>query len=219
MALYEAIQNGYHISCLATFAPAQPNFLAHPLDVIKLQAQALGLPHHVLLITPPFEQSYEAGLSKLRDELGIGCVITGDIAQVDGQPNWIRERCRTIGLEVHKPLWGRDRNTLLRQLLDRKIKACFSCVKTVWLSDEWIGRELNDATIAELHIIREHSGLDLCGEEGEYHTLVTNGPMFRQSIAIDAYSTRVKDSLAFMEIHHAHLNNQIKYQAPSIVAD
>lgn len=201
LALYEAAQSGYHIRCLVTFAPAQPDFLAHPLSVIKMQAQALGLPHHVLTISAPFETSYEAGLRKLHDEMGIQCVITGDIAEVDGNANWIRERCRPLGLHVHTPLWGRDRNTLLQQLLEKGFKVQISCVNTRWLDASWVGRELTESAIAELHVIRGQNGLDLCGEEGEYHTLVIDGPHFTHGIDIQPYSTRRADALAYMHIH------------------
>ena len=205
MALYEAGQNGYRIRCLVTFAPPEPDFLAHPLGFIKMQAQALGLPHHVFPISAPFEQSYEASLRRLRDEMDIHCVVTGDIAEVDGNPNWIRERSRPVGMRVHTPLWERDRNVLLRQLLDRGFKTRFSCVNTRWLDESWVGRELDDAAIAELRIIREQTGLDLCGEEGEYHTMVTDGPPFTRGIDIRSYSKRIAGSLAYMEIHESAL--------------
>jgi diphthine-ammonia ligase len=205
MALYEAGQNGYRVSCLVTFAPPEPDFLAHPLCILRLQAKALGLPHYVLPIRAPFESSYETSLRSLRDEMGISCVVTGDISEVGGYPNWIRERSRPAGINVHTPLWNRDRNTLLRQLLDRRFKARFSCVDTHWLDAEWIGRELDDQAIAELRIIRERTGLDICGEEGEYHTLVTDGPQFSQRIDVRSYSARVADSLAYMEIHESKL--------------
>ncbi len=205
MALYEADQNGYCVRCLVTFAPPEPDFLAHPLSFIKMQAQVLALPHHVLPISAPFEQSYETSLRRLRDEMGIDCVITGDIAAADGNPNWIRERSRAVGISVHTPLWGRDQNTLLQQLLDRGFKARFSCVKTRWLDESWIGRELDDSALAELRSIRKQNGLDLCGEEGEYHTLVTDGPRFTRGIDIRSYSTRVAGSLAYMAIHELEL--------------
>lgn len=207
MALHEAIDDGYRIRCLVTFAPQNPDFLAHPLSLIKLQAQALALPHQILPITAPFDKSYEAGLRRLRDEMDIGCVVTGDIAEVDGNSNWIRERSRPIGLSVHTPLWGRDRNTLLQQLLDRGFKARFSCVNTRWLNEDWVGRELDAAAMAELRIIREQNGLDLCGEEGEYHTMVVDGPCFTRGIDILSYTKRVSDSLAYMEIHEMGLRD------------
>lgn len=205
MALYEAGQNGYDVRCLVTFAPAKPDFLAHPLRFIQLQARALALPHYVLPVSAPFDKSYETGLRRLRDEMDIQCVVTGDIAEVDGNPNWIRERSRPVGLDVQTPLWGRDRNTLLQQLLDSGFKARISCVNTRWLDQSWIGRELNDAAIAELRLIRDQNGLDLCGEEGEYHTLVIDGPQFTRSIDIRAFSTRTSDALAYMDIHELEL--------------
>lgn len=209
MALYEAGQNGYRVRCLVTFAPPAPDFLAHPLGFIKMQAQALALPHYVLPIRAPFEESYETGLRRLRDEMDIDCVVTGDIAEVEGNPNWIRERSRPVGMSVHTPLWGRDRNVLLRQLLERGFKARFSCVKTRWLDENWIGRELDDAAMAELRIVRERTGLDLCGEEGEYHTLVVDGPPFTRGIDIRSYSKRTADSLAYMEVHEMSLVDHV----------
>lgn len=90
-------------------------------------------------------------------------------------------------------------------LLDRGFKARFSCVKTRWLDENWIGRELNESALAGLRSIREQNGLDLCGEDGEYHTLVTDGPRFTRGIDIRSYSKRVAGSLAYMEIHELQL--------------
>ena len=208
LALYEAGRDGYDVRCLVTFAPSNPNFLAHPPAFIKMQAQALALPHHILPISEPFEKSYEAALCKLREEMGINTVITGDIAEVGGSPNWIRERSRPVGMNVHTPLWGRERLALLQQQLASGFKAIFSCVNTRWLAAGWVGRELDDAAIAELRGIRDRTGLDLCGEEGEYHTLVTDGPSFAHAIHICSHSKRTRDLLAYMEIHELELAAQ-----------
>jgi diphthamide synthase (EF-2-diphthine--ammonia ligase) len=119
----------------------------------------LALPHHVLPVIPPFESGYETGLRRLQDEMGIDCVITGDISEVGGNPNWV-------------------------------------------------GRELDDAALAELQRVREQAGLDLCGEEGEYHTLVIDGPSFTRAIDIRSHAVRTMASLAYMEIHHAELRER-----------
>jgi len=205
LALFEAGRNGYCIRCLVTFAPPQPDFLAHPLSFIKLQAQALALPHYVMPIREPFEESYETALAGLRTEMNIDTVITGDIAEVGGSPNWIRERSRPAGLKVHTPLWGRDRGVLLEQLLANGFEVIFSCIKTRWLPEDWVGRKLNDQAVAALRAVRQDTGLDLCGEEGEYHTLVTNGPHFTRAIEICSYSRRAINSMAHMEIHELEL--------------
>src|SRR6185437_14025318 len=154
LALYEASRSGYHVRCLVTFAPPQPDFLAHPLAFMKLQAEALGLPHYVLPVREPFEEGYETHLRQMRSE-GIEVVVTGDIAEVGGSPNWIRERSRPVGMEVHTPLWGRDRENLLEQLLIHRFEVLFSCVKKRWLTESWVGRLLNEPAIADLRAVRE----------------------------------------------------------------
>ena len=205
MALYEAGNCGFHISCLVTFAPVKPDFRAHPLAVMTMQAEVLGLPHYVLPVSEPYDKSYECGLRRLREEHGIDCVVTGDIAEVNGYPNWIRERSRPVGMEVYTPLWGRDRDTLMAQLLGRSFRVCISCVDTRWLDQSWVGRELDEAAVEELHAIRRINGLDLCGENGEYHTMVIGGPQFAQCIDIRSYSKCMTDLLVYTEIQVSKL--------------
>jgi uncharacterized protein (TIGR00290 family) len=204
LALHEAARAGYRIERLVTFAPPEPRFLAHPLALLALQAEAIGLPHQIVTIRAPFAEGYEAALRALRDE-GIAAVITGDIARVGGSPNWIRERCRPVGMEVHTPLWGRDRAAVLETLIRERFAVRFSCVATRWLDPSWVGRVLDERAIAELREVRARTGLDLCGEEGEYHTLVTDGPPFARAIELRAFATRVIDGLAHIEIREMAL--------------
>jgi uncharacterized protein (TIGR00290 family) len=208
LALHEARQDGCLIRCLLTFAPPEPDFLAHPLVFMKLQAEALALPHFLWTVREPFHESYEAGLRWLKEAIGIDTVITGDIAEVAGNSNWIRERSRPVGMRVRTPLWGRDRIELLEQLLALRFEVVFSCVKTRWLTAEWIGRELDHATIASLRALRAQNGLDLCGEEGEYHTLVTDAPQFKRRLRLGAFRVREREDLAYLEIERAELTDK-----------
>src|SRR5579875_2179050 len=114
LALHAAAAHGCEARCLVTFAPPEPDFLAHPLPVMALQARSLGLPHRVLTVAKPFETGYEAALRTLRDEAGIECVVTGDIAAVDGRPTGspsaampsaCRRACRS-GAAIAKRCWG-----------------------------------------------------------------------------------------------------------------
>ena len=99
LALHEAQIAGCSVRCLVTFAPPQPAFLAHPLSIMALQAQALALPHLVWPVREPFADDYEAGVRWLKETRGIDTVITGDIAEVAGHPNWIRERATRLGMD------------------------------------------------------------------------------------------------------------------------
>jgi len=208
LALHEARLDGYHVSCLVTFAPPEPDFLAHPLAFMKLQAEAMALPHFLWTVQEPFHESYEAGLRLLKETQGINTVITGDIAEVAGNPNWIRERSKPVGMNVLTPLWRCKRIELLRRLLAMRFRVVFSCVKTRWLSAQWIGRELDQAAIASLCSLRKQNGLDLCGEEGEYHTLVTDAPEFDRCLRLGAFHVREREGLAYMEIDRAELTDK-----------
>ncbi len=208
LALHEARQAGCCVRCLVTFAPPKPDFLAHPVSFMKLQAEALALPHWLWPVHEPFHEGYEAGLHWLKATMGIDTVVTGDIAEVAGHPNWIRERARPVGMNVLTPLWGRDRSELLQRLLALQFKVIFSCVKTRWLGAEWVGRDLDPEAIASLRALRQQNGLDLCGEEGEYHTLVTDAPEFNRRVRLGAFQVRERGDLAYLEMERVELTDK-----------
>ena len=197
LALHEARRSGLLVEELVTFAPPLPVFLAHPLPFLKLQAAAMGLRHRVITIRPPVEDGYALAVKALQSE-GIGTLVTGDIAEVGGSPNWMREVSRGTGLEVLTPLWGRDRRGLLSDLLDGGFKAVFSLVKRPWFTPEWVGRALNRIAVAELASLVPSP--DLCGENGEYHTLVLDGPIFKNALQLAAFGVGEKDGMMYMEI-------------------
>ena len=205
LALLDATRSGYDVCCLATFAPPNAEFLAHPLNVIRVQAEALQVSHFLLEVREPFEQGYERALADLRDRTGVTGVVTGDISEVDGQPNWITARTRAIGMRAHAPLWGHDRAGLLRRLTDAGFSTLISCVDTRWLDASWAGRTLDREAIADLEAIRRRNGMDLCGENGEYHTLVVDGPMFASRLEIGLRTRYRAGSLACVDAREVSL--------------
>ncbi|WP_336288987.1 hypothetical protein [Aeromonas dhakensis] len=197
-ALCHAREAGHQVVALATFAPPSPRFLAHPLSQVRRQAAALGLPHLLVTIEAPFDLGYERALTKLKEEWQLDGVVTGDIDSVAGAPNWIRERCRPLGLTVHTPLWQLSREALLADLLTRGIVAHLSCVDTRVLTPEWVGRTLDAATLAELQQLATTQGFDACGEQGEYHTMVTDGPGFAAPLVLGRWQVARQEPLAYL---------------------
>jgi diphthine-ammonia ligase len=199
LALYETEMSGYRINCLVTFAPSQERFLAHPIAFMRLQAQALDLPHHVITVEEPYERGYENAISSLKDECGINALVTGDISEIAGHPtNWMADRSVRCGIDLLRPLWHRDRLELLNRLLSLRFKILFSCVKRPWFTEEWLGLELSQDSIERLCELSERTGLDMCGEQGEYHTLVLDGPRFKKSIKMHSFSKHVDDSTMYI---------------------
>ncbi|MBF8449010.1 adenine nucleotide alpha hydrolase [Aeromonas dhakensis] len=197
-ALCHAREAGHQVVALATFAPPSPRFLAHPLSQVRRQAAALGLPHLLVTIEAPFDLGYERALTKLKDEWQLDGVVTGDIDSVGGAPNWIRERCRPLGLTVHTPLWQQPREALLADLLARGIVAHLSCVDTDVLTPEWVGRVLDKGALAELQQLAATRGFDACGEQGEYHTMVTDGPGFAAPLVLGRWQVARQEQLAYL---------------------
>ena len=204
LALHEAHKIGMHIRCLVTFVPRNPVFLAHPLPFIEQQALAIGLRHIQLCVTEPLEESYDAAIRSLQID-GIDTLVTGDIAEVAGHSNWIGECSQRLGIRLARPLWGHERADLLEQMLALRFRVVFSCVKTLWIAESWLGRELDGDSVAELHALRQRTGLDLCGENGEYHTLVTDAPLFQKRVRIVKWTRQSEASLAYMLIRQTEL--------------
>jgi uncharacterized protein (TIGR00290 family) len=200
LALHGERLAGRSIACLATFAPPGASFRAHPLEVMAAQAAALRLPHRVLEVVEPFEQGYRDALERLCREEGLARIVTGDIAEVAGLLNWIRQRCQGLDVEVVMPLWHRPREELMGKLLGAGFQAVLSCVKRPWFEADWLGRRLDAACVADLRRLVETAGLDLCGENGEYHTVVLDGPGFAESLEIAASTPREEGDVMYLEI-------------------
>lgn len=198
LALIEARAAGIEVAALATFVPPQPGFKAHPLPALRLQAKALQLPFFELEVSPPFTVAYEDRLRYLCSALEATVLVTGDIDLIDGQPNWIRERANALGLTCEMPLWRLEREDILQRLLSSGLDIMFSCVRVPPFSLQWPGRRLDEAAVAELISLRDERGIDICGENGEYHTLVLSGPGYSHKLEIATNKVVFEDGLAFL---------------------
>ena len=199
MAFYKAHLAGHEIVNLLTFIPGKANFLAHPISFMKRQANAIALPHYEAELNMPLKESYEKAIRSFKEKYKIDALITGDIAEVDGQPNWIRQRCSHNGIEVLTPLWGADRYQVLSEFLSYGFRAIISCIKIGSLTEEWLGRELNEESLDRLAGLSGKTGIDICGENGEYHTLVFDGPIFKKRVIIGNYSKHANNSVMYIK--------------------
>lgn len=182
LAMHMSMQAGVCIDCLVTFAPTNARFRSHPLHIMQSQTNAIGRPWQRMEIVEPYFDSYRQALARLRDERGIGCVVTGDIAEVDGHPNWIRQCAEGLGIDVATPLWGMDRAEMLDALVSESFVAVITAVKLSALDSAWIGRQIDRRTADELLDLQESRGVDACGENGEFHTMVVNAPFFARGV-------------------------------------
>jgi uncharacterized protein (TIGR00290 family) len=188
LAMQLAKEAGYEVSALVTFHAPLTEFRAHPKVWMELQSRSLGIPHLFVEINEPFVHQYEVQLRKLKDQLGVTVVVSGDISEVHGNTNWISDRAKVAGLEVFLPLWKKEREEVMDLLLRSGFEVVLTLVKKPWLDERFVGERMTGKLLETFRDLGKQNGLDLCGEQGEYHTMVLNGPGYRFPITLESYS-------------------------------
>lgn len=205
LACYKALAQGHDVTNLVTFIWETPS-LAHPMPLIALQSKALGIKHTEARVKEPYFEQYREAMARLKKENGIEGIVTGDISFVDSfHGNWINDVCKGLNIEVIKPLWEADRSDLLNELISKGFKAVFTCVKEPWFDEKWLGRELDWECLKDLKKLRDKYGMDLCGEMGEYHTMMIDGPIFKKALEISRFSKEKQEGIYFMRVTESHL--------------
>ena len=214
LALQLAKNEGYEILALVTFHSKSTEFRAHPKEWMELQSRSLGITHILLEIREPFAKNYELQLQKLKDQLGITVAVSGDISEVHGSSNWISERAKAIGMKVFLPLWHKNRKEVMDLLLRFNFEVVLSMVKSPWLQEEFVGRKIDSELIETFKSLEKENGLDLCGEQGEYHTMVLNGPAYRSPISLNRFKTVRHEEL--FHLTEINLSLDSDYNTPAL---
>ncbi len=199
LALVEAREQGVDVRALVTFVPPDGKFKAHPCSLMRAQADSLGLPHRSLMVDRPYAGSYEQMLRGLRDE-GVRYLYTGDIAEVQGHTRWLQQRVERTGLDLRRPLWGRDRRGLLEHALKLGLRPVVTAVRSPHLSDDWVGKPLDRSAVEELASAPPERAIDLSGERGEYHTMVLYGPGFHSPLTLGPWSLVREGDLRYAKL-------------------
>lgn len=214
LALQLAKEAGYEIIALVTFHSKTTEFRAHSRELMELQSKSLGIPHIMLEILEPFAENYELQLHKLKDQLDIHTVVSGDISEVHGNSNWITDRSQAVGMKAFLPLWQMERTGVMKLLLKFNFEVVLTMVKSPLLDQSFPGRKIDSQLIEEFKTLGEEKGLDLCGEQGEYHTMVLNGPAYRSPISLNHFTIVQHGELIHLSGINASLNG--KYDVPSL---
>ena len=182
MACYHARKSGRNVTRLVNFISENPKkvrFHGTNAGLIQVQAQAMGID----LLQPvtsweQYERDFKQTIAGLKPQ-GVMGMVFGDI-YLQEHLDWVQKVCGEIGVEALEPLWGRDTRDLLAEFIETGFEAVVICVKTDLVGREWVGRPVDRKFMDYLGA----KGIDYCGEKGEYHTLVTYGPIFKQRVRL-----------------------------------
>jgi diphthine-ammonia ligase len=182
MALYEGLQQGLKISHIMNFIsdnPQKVRFHGTDAQIIGMQSMALGIPLFQKVTSwEEYERDFKAGVGELKSS-GLTGVVFGDI-YLDPHREWVERVCGEIGVEAREPLWGKDTGQLLNKFIKLGFKSVVICAKAELIERNWLGRVI-DMEFMQYLVNRN---VDPCGENGEYHTLVVDGPLFRRHIEL-----------------------------------
>ena len=180
LALHRALDSGYQVEALLVmFDETGERSRSHGLSpqLIRAQAEALGIP---LLVRHASWATYEAEFIAATSELAAAGVTYGLFGDIDLEPHrvWEEKVCGAAGIEAVLPLWQEPRRRLVDEFLALEYRARVVCTNGRWLDRSFCGR-LFDASF--LHDLPQD--VDACGENGEFHTFVFDGPRFERPVA------------------------------------
>jgi len=200
LACQRAMAHGHEVAVLVTFIFDDWPSVCHPLSIISLQSDALGIPHVTLRVAEPYKEAYRQSIRKLIRTDGVQGIVTGDI-WIEDHRRWMESVCEGLGVHVIMPLWNENTRDLLNAVVSCGFRSVFTCVKEPWFDAGWIGYQLDEKRIETLESLHDRFGIDICGENGEYHTMVLDGPIFKRSIRIEEFTVERKDSVLLLRPH------------------
>jgi len=183
-AIQLAIREGHEITDLVTIEPDRDDsYMFHSANIhmVDLISRSSDIP----LTTRTTRGEKEKELDDLEIALGhldVEGVVVGAI-ESEYQASRVRRICNTMGIEMVVPLWHIEPELLIRDMV-RVMDIMIVHVSAMGLDEEWLGRTIDGSAIDALIDLNRRYGIHICGEGGEYETLVLDAPVFRSRIGI-----------------------------------
>ena len=197
LALFKAIQADYEPKKLLNMLSEKgKKSRSHNLSLSVLEAQAEALNISLETRRASWDEYEETFIEALKDfnKEGIKTGVFGDI-DLEGHREWEEKVCKKAGLEAFLPLWQKKREDLLNEFIDVGFKTMIIVVNEEYLDKKYLGKIIDKDLIKEFNEI----GIDPSGENGEYHTVVLDGPLFNKKLEVNRLNQLYNDGYWFQE--------------------
>lgn len=206
-ACYKAICNNFKVRYLLNMVTEDASVSrSHGLsaDLLRVQSEAIGMPLVQQRTThSAYKEEFIKALVVFRQE-GITTGIFGDI-DFNEHRGWIEDVCAAGGITPIFPLWQSDQEQLIREFINTGFESIVVATRADILGEEWLGRRVDRTFISDLKELEGKKTITPCGEAGEYHTYVINGPLFKRRIEIKESSKELEDKHWFLRIRQYNL--------------
>lgn len=167
-------------------------------SLLRAQAESIGLPLVTVPIPSPcpnavYEEAMDRAIERARQE-GITHMVFGDLFLEDIR-KYREDKLAGSGIQPLFPLWGLDTQQLARDMLQGGLRAYLTCVDPKKLDSTFAGRQFDAQFLSDLP-----ENIDPCGENGEFHTFVYAGPMFREPLEVERGITLERDGFLFSDV-------------------
>ena len=184
LACYKAIKNGQPVEYLLNFISRESKrgcFHGIESKLLNLQAEAIGIPLIQREVSPDikkYEEEFKQAVSELKIK-GAKRMVFGDI-YLEEHKSWVERVCREVKIEPLEPLWGIPPEEIAMDFISRGFKAVIVSCKAASLGEKFIGSYFDNNFLEKL----KERNICPCGENGEFHTFVIDGPIFNKKIEI-----------------------------------
>ncbi|WP_299607199.1 diphthine--ammonia ligase [uncultured Aquimarina sp.] len=197
-AMHMAIKDGYSPSVLLNVLNEYGDrSRSHgiPKKILKAQANAMSLPIHFFESSwGDYERLYIENLQSLAEKYSLQSAIFGDI-DIESHRQWEEKVSNAANLKAILPIWQQPRKQLVLDMIAYGIEAIIvSCNND--LGSDYLGRAIDKELIQDL----ESLGVDACGENGEYHTLVVNAPLFKEKLNVQVVEKETSSNYNFAKL-------------------
>lgn len=199
LALYRMIKGGHKpVALLVTANKKESRTWFHgvPEDLLQEVSKSLNIP--LLLVKcegEEYKDAFNNALKKAKEDLGVEACAFGDI-DLEAHRTWCTERCNEANIEAVFPLWNEGREKLTFEFIDTGFKTVIKNVRLDVLSTEFLGKQLTKSVVKDI----VKAGSDACGENGEYHTFVFDGPLFKYPIKFKQNGIITNETHGFLDI-------------------
>lgn len=179
LALYRMIKEGYKVSCLMITTREEGSwFHGIPKGLMEDVEESLKIPIiYCKCSMENYEEDFVKGLKVAKEKYEANLCAFGDI-DLEEHRAWDLAMCKRAGLKGVLPLWQESREKITMEFIDLGFKGVIKKVNLNNMGFEFLGKVLSKEVIREI----EKTGSDICGENGEYHTFVFDGPIFSKKI-------------------------------------